>query len=71
MKWFDPCLLLNEQLVVLMVQKQGYTAALDQLTSELLSEHQNVLDCVKGLRDQRDELNQEIRARQQGQCFRV
>ena len=30
------------------------------MMSELLSEHQNVLVCVKGLQEQRDKLNQEV-----------
>ena len=42
MEGFDPCLLLNEHMGVLMEALQGDAAALDQLTSELLSEHQNV-----------------------------
>ena len=42
----------------LIEEKQGWAAALDQLMSELLSEHQNVLDYVKGLRDQCDESRQ-------------
>ena len=50
---------INEQMGVLREEKQGCTAALNQLLSDLLSEHQNVLDRVKGLRDQRDKMNQE------------
>ena len=46
-----------------MEEKQGYAAALDQLTSELLSERQNVMGFIKGLRDQRDESCQVIQAK--------
>ena len=46
---FDPCLLLNTQIGVLMDEKKGKTAALDRL----MSERQNVLDYVKGLQEQR------------------
>ena len=42
------------------------TAAFDELTSELLSGHQNVLDFVKGLQEQREQLNQETRAQRAG-----
>ena len=45
---------------VVMEEKE---AAFDQLTSEMLSGHQNVLDNVKGLQEQRDTLNQEMRAK--------
>ena len=60
---FDPCLLSNIQTGVLMEEKQGYATALKQLMSELLSEHRNVLDYVKGLQEQRVNSNQEIRAK--------
>ena len=67
MKGFDPCVLFNKQMGVLMKEKQGgYAIALHQLMSKLLSAHQNVLDCVKGLRDQRDKLIQEILAKTAG-----
>ena len=43
---FDPCLLLNKQLGVLIEEKKGYSAALDRL----MSEHQRTfLNHVKGL----------------------
>ena len=34
---FDPCLLLDEQMDVLMEEKHGFTAAFGQLTFELLT----------------------------------
>ena len=40
----------------------GHATALDQLRSE----RGNVMDCIKGLRDQRDELNQEVQAKTAG-----
>ena len=49
MKGFDPYLLLNVEMGVLVEENQGYATALNQLMSELLSEHQD-------LRDQRDKL---------------
>ena len=64
-KGFDPGLSnewwcvtnINEQMG-LMEEKNSYATDLDQL----MSERGNVMDYIKGLRDQRDELNQEIRA---------
>ena len=53
-----------------MEEKQGKTATFDQLTSELLSAHHNVLDYVKGLQEQRDKFNQEIRAKTAGPVLR-
>ena len=48
---------------VLMEEKQGYTAAFDRVTFELLSGHQSLLEYVKGLQEQRDKLNQKIRSK--------
>ena len=36
---------------VLMEERWGASDAAGQMMSELLSEHQNVLDCVKGLQE--------------------
>ena len=47
----DPCSFFG-QTDVLVEENQGFTAAFDQLTSELLSGHHNVLDHVKGLWEQ-------------------
>ena len=60
---FDPCLLANEQMGVQTVEEQGHAVAFDQVTSELLSEHRNVLDHMTGLQEPRDKENQEIRAK--------
>ena len=62
----DLCLLFDTQMGVQEEEKQGYSDAVDQLISELLSEHQNVLDYATGLQEQRDKLNQEIRAETAG-----
>lgn len=66
MKGFDPSLSLkdqltkiNEQMGLLKEKKKGYSAAFGQLISEC----QNVTGDMKGLFDQRDELNQEIQAK--------
>ena len=53
---------INEQIGVLMQEKQGYATALGQW----MSDHGNVTDHIKGLRDQRYEVNQEIRAKAAG-----
>ena len=45
-----------------MEDKKGYATALDQW----MSEHGNVTDHIKGLRDQRYEVNLEIRAKAAG-----
>ena len=50
---------INEQMGVLMEKKNGHAAVFDQL----MCESRNVMDFIKGLRDQRDELNQEIQAK--------
>ena len=47
---------------VLMKEEKGYAIALDQLRCE----RGNVMDCIKGFRHQRDELNQEIQAKTAG-----
>ena len=47
---------INEQNGVLMEEKKGYSDVCDQL----MSERRNVMDCIKGLRDQRDEFSQEV-----------
>ena len=46
----DPCLLLVDQIGVLMEEKKGYAAALEHVRSE----HLRVLDHVKRLLDQSD-----------------
>ena len=59
MEGFDPCLLLNEPMDLLMEEKQVETAVFGQLISAC----QNVLNYVKELFDQRDELNLQVQAR--------
>ena len=49
---FDPCLLLNDQIDVLMEEKTGHAAALENLMSEC----QKVSDNVKGLFELRTQL---------------
>ena len=53
---FAPRLFLNGRLGVLMEEKQGYAAAIDHLVSE----RHNILDYVKGLQEQREQLNQSL-----------
>ena len=52
----------KEQIGVLLVENKGDATALDQH----MSERGNVMDYIKGLRDQRDELNQDIQAKTAG-----
>ena len=63
---YDPCLFLDTHIGVLMKEKQGYSDAVDGLISVLPFEHENVLGCVKELQEQRNQLNQEIRAKTAG-----
>ena len=67
---FDPCHLLNKQMGALMEEKHGYATALSLLISELLSEHQNVLDYVKGFRSNVISWIRRFEQRQQVQCCR-
>ena len=67
MEGLVPCLFLNKQMVVLMEEVRGCSAAFGQL----ISERQNVLDVLMGLFDQRHELNQEVQETERTGFFRV
>ena len=65
-KGFYPCLSLkdhltqfDEQIGLLREEKKGYSAVFDHL----MSERRNVVGCIQGPFDQRDEVNQESQAK--------